>query len=137
MRKQLLVGIIALIGVSLLVGFTQKPAPAAKAASINRFQVFYSPHLRDDTFLVDTVSGKVWRFVAGDNDRKFVRVSIKPNAPPAGTTPGRYAVTFSPSMREDTFLLDTITGRTWGEVVDEEDGDIYFTAIEVQGMGKR
>ena len=51
-----------------LVGFAQsrpaRPAstPQISAASqVGRYQVFFNPNVRADTFLVDTETGKIWR----------------------------------------------------------------------------
>lgn len=44
---------------------TEQRTAANKTSSVpptelGRFQIVFSPYARDDTFLVDTVSGKVW-----------------------------------------------------------------------------
>jgi hypothetical protein len=44
---------------------SEAPAPdqlaQAKTTAVGRFQVVFSPHLRADTFLVDTETGRIWR----------------------------------------------------------------------------
>ena len=35
--------------------------PPSPAPQTGRYQIFFSPHMRADTFLVDTVEGKVWQ----------------------------------------------------------------------------
>lgn len=39
------------------------PAAAAQTISHGRYQIFFSPHMRADTFLLDTETGKIWKFL--------------------------------------------------------------------------
>lgn len=50
------------------------PASAAAAAQPQRYQLFFSPHARADTFLVDTQKGRVWVLT------KYVDFASEPSA---------------------------------------------------------
>jgi hypothetical protein len=41
-------------------GVSAQPTPGRE---FGRYQIFFSPHVRADTFLVDTQTGKVWQVV--------------------------------------------------------------------------
>ena len=47
--------------------------PPVQRSPDGRYQLFFSPHMRSDTFLVDTATGRVWRMVgSGQNDGAIV-----------------------------------------------------------------
>lgn len=50
------------------------PVSAAAPARPQRYQVFFSPHVRADTFLVDTQKGRVWVLT------KFTDIPNEPSA---------------------------------------------------------
>lgn len=54
---RVLLMILVLSAVSLTNVFAQPSAPVQSA----RFQIFFNPNVRADTFLVDTQTGKVWQ----------------------------------------------------------------------------
>lgn len=39
------------------------PAPTTSAQAYPRYQIVFSPHLRADTFLLDTQKGRIWKSV--------------------------------------------------------------------------
>jgi hypothetical protein len=78
-NRRLILAITSVVGIgSLLLGQTasnSKP-PVAQPSFSNanstasdttsrpgRYQIFFNPNARADTFLVDTQTGKVWQFV--------------------------------------------------------------------------
>ena len=95
-----------------------------------RFQMFFSPFVRADTFLVDTSQCRVWQMVsAKDTDQTVFQLTPVRHAPsPLTPTSGRYILVFSPHVRADTFLLDTIGGSTW-QMVTDKDGNLVFQEV--------
>ncbi len=54
---------LALLVVSSEAPAQQTPVPQPNRSVEGRYQMFFSPFARKDTFLVDTVSGRTWRIV--------------------------------------------------------------------------
>ena len=38
-----------------------RPAQSSSVSEVGRYQIFFNPNVRADTFLVDTETGKIWR----------------------------------------------------------------------------
>ncbi len=62
----LLLGSCLMFGCDKLQG-NQCPLQQVKDNKTGRWQIFYSPHVRADTFLVDTTNGAVFQWV-GDKE---------------------------------------------------------------------
>lgn len=125
--------VIAAIGVLLVT-----TSPSVQSTNLNsgqigkRFQMFYSPIKRADTFLVDTKVGKVWQQVEDSITKEpFFKTVPKLEETDiyadlvneAEGAPGRFQIVFSPHVVADTYLLDTTSGKTWG-VVQTKDGSL-------------
>ena len=56
--------VVALLGIALIVGVggsAQSPSKSVAAVpQFGRYQIFFSPYGRADTFLVDTDNGRIW-----------------------------------------------------------------------------
>ncbi len=95
------------------------------------YQMFYSPRVRADTFLVDTAKGVVRVLVSDkDGNTAFQKVAVEP-APVASAVSDRYRIYYSPRIRADTFLVDTITGKTW-VMAEDKDKRTLFQAVTVE-----
>ena len=78
LTPKLFVAFIICLGVVLGIAYAQTkapapPAPAVQASPQGRYQIVFSQHVRADTFLLDTQTGKVWThtsypFLEGDPD---------------------------------------------------------------------
>lgn len=58
---------------------------SAQATTAGRYQLFYSPHNRTDTFLLDSETGRVWQpvvfsFLEGDPDAWVLQDKISTEA---------------------------------------------------------
>jgi hypothetical protein len=63
---------------------TYAPTPQPTA----RYQIFYSPLMRADTYLVDTQTGAVWQEAQGSNGvTMFQSVTIQPQGEPISEAP--------------------------------------------------
>ena len=61
------------------------PTVSYQGQNTNVFQMFFSPHVRADTFLVDTAKGSVWVLVSTKtDDQAFQKVPVEPA--PVSTT---------------------------------------------------
>ena len=57
---------------SILVLTTMSSCTSNDPPKTGRYQIFFSPYIREDTFLVDTEKGRVWRAV------RYIDVTGKP-----------------------------------------------------------
>jgi hypothetical protein len=97
--------------------------------NIGRYQMFFSPIVRADTFLLDTRSGAVRQMVKKSNgDSHWETVECIPS-PEKSVTNDRYKIYFSPIVRADTFLLDVVTGKTWQMMEDPKNKEKLFGMI--------
>jgi hypothetical protein len=57
----LLLAVIGLVYAQTARAPLPQPVPQPTVSNSGRYQIIFSPHLRADTFLVDTQTGKVWQ----------------------------------------------------------------------------
>lgn len=72
MRTNILMSVIIFI---VLLLFCCHPAKAQDKTG--RFQIYYSPIVRADTFLLDTQTGKVWQMVKDKDDNSLWQLMKK------------------------------------------------------------
>ncbi|RYG37853.1 hypothetical protein EON81_05375 [bacterium] len=122
---------LSLVMLALVVpGIAQDPQPRInlnQGQEGKRFQLFHSPYVRVDTFLVDTSSGAVWQLAGKENaPGGFQKVEVELlEAYGLAPKPGRFTIVFSPLNRQDTMLLDTAGGDVWC-VAENEKKEIFF-----------
>lgn len=106
------------------------PMPAYQGQNTGTFQMFFSPTVRQDTFLLDSAGGRVWALRSSGDRTVFDAIVVSP-APAGGNAPGRYRVYFGAS-RVDTFLLDTVNGSTWTLTQNDATNRPMFSSMTVQ-----
>jgi len=71
--------------ISLLFLCVGASSQAQEKGKPERYQLFFSPHARADTYLVDTETGKVWQQVEGEEKQTFFqRVPVEGDELSAG-----------------------------------------------------
>lgn len=65
--KQVIV-LLALIGMAIPAGSQSTNSDCNGAG---RFRIFYSPHMRQDTFMLDTETGEVWNLKVDEKGNEF------------------------------------------------------------------
>lgn len=106
------------------------PSPAYQGQNTGTFQMFFSPTLRQDTFLLDSAGGRVWALRSSGDRTVFDSIVVSP-APSGPASPGRYRIYFGAS-RVDTFLLDTVNGATWTLTQNDATNRPMFSSMTVQ-----
>jgi len=102
--------------------------------NVGRFQVFFSPFARADTFLVDTTNAETWVLVKDKDGTPVYQRMAYTGFPKSTIRPiGRFRVFFGTHARADTWVVDTLTGCCWCLVVDK-DGITSWEPRKVEGI---
>jgi hypothetical protein len=123
----------ALITTILLVtrGLAENPVPY-QGQNTGRYQMFFSPFARADSFLVDTQTGVIRQLALAENGNRVFQI-VKTEKPPApGTSPGRFRIFFGSHARADAFLLDTASGDVWELTQDPDTETTFFRPRTVE-----
>lgn len=127
---------VAAVGVAVALGMqvdgrNASGSLAYQGQNTGAFQMFFSPFTRQDSFLVNSTSGQVWVLKAAGDRNVFEPVAVSP-APGGGNQPGRYRIYFGSTVRADTFMTDTATGRVWTLISDQVTNVPYFSGTEIK-----
>jgi len=136
----LIVGVAVIFCYSLFVYLSKAkaqdltPTVSYQGQNTSVFQMFFSPHVRADTFLVNTAKGIVWVTVSTKaGDQAFQKVPVAPPPDSSTVQAGRFRIYYSAMVRRDTFLTDTTTGKIW-VLAQDKDKNAVFQTVEVEGI---
>jgi hypothetical protein len=129
--------LLALLLAISAVAFAQEYSPSVPYQGQNTggYQMFYGPHARADTYLVNTATGAVWLEVETKQKKNaFQKISVVPRPSVMNPKVGRFRIYFSPHARMDSYLCDTLTGQLWIAAQDPTTSEQFFSAVRVEGI---